>query len=158
VGSLSAIGHLRSAKELSESRHSYLIVENGWNQFDFCHNRNMHNLRSSKLIAKLVLVWFALFVGAAVASPLVNPEGVQLVCTTAGSVKLIQLDAVGEEAQGSHQGLHCPLCLPVAAPPVVSVSAPVHVGLSHALRPLEQARLASLIGLPWQARAPPSFS
>ena len=118
----------------------------------------MHTLHNSKLIAKLVLVWFVLFVGVAVASPLVNPEGVQLVCTTAGSVKLLQLDADGEEAQGSHQGLHCPLCLPVAAPPVVSVSAPVHAGLSHALRPLGQARLASLIGLPWQARAPPSFS
>ena len=119
---------------------------------------SLQSLRNAHRLTRLVLVWFALFVGVAVASPLVNPEGVQLVCTTAGSVKLLQLDADGEEAQSSHQGLHCPLCLPVAAPPVVSVSAPVHVGLSHALRPLEQARLASLIGLPWQARAPPSFS
>ena len=119
---------------------------------------SLQSLRNAPRLTRLVLVWFALFVGVAVASPLVNPEGVQLVCTTAGSVKLLQLDADGEEAQGSHHGLHCPLCLPVAAPPVVSVSAPVHVGLSHALRPLEQARLASLIGLPWQARAPPSFS
>ena len=119
---------------------------------------SLQSLRNAHCLTRLVLVWFALFVGVAVASPLVNPEGVQLVCTTAGSVKLLQLDADGEEAQSSHQGLHCPLCLPVAAPPVVSVSAPVHVGLSHALRPLEQARLASLIGLPWQARAPPSFS
>jgi hypothetical protein len=119
---------------------------------------NLQSLRNAPHLTRLVLVWFALFVGVAVASPLVNPEGVQLVCTTAGSVKLLQLDADGEEAQSSHHGLHCPLCLPVAAPPVVSVSAPVHVGLSHALRPLEQARLASLIGLPWQARAPPTFS
>ena len=119
---------------------------------------SLQALRNAPHLTRLVLVWFVLFVGVAVASPLVNPEGVQLVCTTAGSVKLLQLDADGEEAQGSHHGLHCPLCLPVAAPPVVSVSAPVHVGLSHALRPLEQARLASLIGLPWQARAPPSFS
>ena len=119
---------------------------------------SLQALRNAPRLTRLVLVWFVLFVGSAVASPLVNPEGVQLVCTTAGSVKLLQLDADGEEAQGSHHGLHCPLCLPVAAPPVVSVSAPVHVGLSHALRPSEQARLASLIGLPWQARAPPSFS
>ncbi|ALK89934.1 DUF2946 family protein [Limnohabitans sp. 63ED37-2] len=118
----------------------------------------LQSLRNAHRLTRLVLVWFALFVGVAVASPLVNPEGVQLVCTTAGSVKLIQLDADGEEAQSSHHGLHCPLCLPAAAPPVASVSAPVHVGLSHALRPLEQARLASLIGLPWQARAPPSLS
>ena len=119
---------------------------------------SLQSLRNAHHLTRFMLVWFALFIGVAAASPLVNPEGVQLVCTTAGSVKLLQLDADGEEAQSSHQGLHCPLCLPVAAPPVVSVSAPVHVGLSHALRPLEQARLASLIGLPWQARAPPSFS
>lgn len=118
----------------------------------------LQTLRNAHHLTRLVLVWFALFVGVAVASPLVNREGVQLVCTTAGSVKLIQLDADGDEAQGAHHGLHCPLCLPVAAPPVDSVPAPVHVGLSYALRPLEQARLASLIGLPWQARAPPSFS
>lgn len=118
----------------------------------------LQSLRNAHHLTRLVLVWFALFVGAAVASPLVNPEGVQMVCTTAGSVKLIQLDADGEEAQGGHHGLHCPMCLPVAAPPVASVSAPVHVGLSYALLPLAQARLASLIGLPWQARAPPSLS
>ncbi len=118
----------------------------------------LQSLRNAHRLTRLVLVWFALFVGVAVASPLVNPEGVQLVCTTAGSVKLLHIDADGEEAQGSHNGLHCALCLPVAAPPVVSVSAPVHVALTYALRPLEQARLASLIGLPWQARAPPSFS
>lgn len=119
---------------------------------------SLQALRNTHRLTRLVLVWFALFVGVAVASPLVNPEGVQLVCTTAGSVKLLQLDADGEEAHGSHDGLHCALCLPVAAPPVVSVSVPVHVGLSYALLPSEQARLASLIGLPWQARAPPSFS
>ena len=119
---------------------------------------SLQSLRNAHRLTRFVLVWFVLFVGSAVASPLVSPEGVQLVCTSAGSVKLLQLDADGEEAQGSHNGLHCPLCLPVAAPPVVSVSAPVHAGLSHALRALEQARLASLIGLPWQARAPPSFS
>ena len=118
----------------------------------------LQSLRNAHRLTLLVLVWFVLFVGVAVASPLVNPEGVQLVCTTAGSVKLVQLDADGEEAQSSHHGLHCPLCLPVAAPPVVSFSVPVHAGLSHALLPSEQARLASLIGLPWQARAPPSFS
>jgi hypothetical protein len=118
----------------------------------------LQSLRNAHRLTRLVLVWFALFIGAAVASPLVNPEGVQLVCTTAGSVKLLQLDADGEEAQGSQHGLNCPLCLPVTAPPVVSVSAPVHLGLTYALLPSEQARLASLIGLPWQARAPPSFS
>ncbi len=118
----------------------------------------LESLRNAHRLSRLVLVWLALFIGAAVASPLVHPEGVQLVCTEAGSVKLVQLDADGQEAQGSQNGMHCPLCLPVAAPPVVLSPAPVQLGLSYALVPIEQARLASLIGLPWQARAPPSFS
>lgn len=115
-------------------------------------------LRNAHCLGRLVLVWLALFLGAAVASPLAHPEGVQVVCTEAGSVKLVQLDADGQEAEGSQHGLHCPWCLPVAAPPPVQSPAQVHVGLSHALTPTEQARLASLIGLPWQARAPPSLS
>jgi hypothetical protein len=118
----------------------------------------LQSLRNAHRLTRFALVWFALFVGVAVASPLVNPEGVQLVCTTAGSVKLLQLDADGEEAQSSHNGLHCPLCLPVAAPPVVSVSVPVHTGMAYVLLSSEHVALASLIGLPWQARAPPSFS
>ena len=47
---------------------------------------SLQSLRNAPHLTRLVLVWFALFVGVAVASPLVNPEGVQLVCTTAGSV------------------------------------------------------------------------
>lgn len=118
----------------------------------------LQSLRNAPRLTRLMLVWFVLFVGVAVASPLVNPVGAQLVCTNEGSVKLLTLDADGKEAQGSHHVLHCPLCLPVAAPLVVSVSAPFHARLCFALLPSEQARLAPLIGLPWQARAPPSFS
>lgn len=119
---------------------------------------SLQTLRNAHRLGRLVLVWLALFLGAAVASPLLQPEGVQLVCTEAGSVKLVQLDADGQETQGSQHGLHCPLCLPVAAPPLALSPAQAHIGLFYALTPIEQARLASLIGLPWQARAPPSFS
>ena len=117
----------------------------------------MQTLRNAHALTRLVLVWFALFIGVAVASPLVNPEGMQLVCTTAGSAKLVQLDADGQAAGDSVHGLHCPLCLPMSAPPMVLLQTQFHMGLSFALAPPEQARLASLIGLPWQARAPPAF-
>lgn len=114
-------------------------------------------LRNAHSLTRLVLVCWALLLGVAVASPLVNPEGVQLVCTSAGGVKLVHLDADGQETQGN-SNLHCPLCLPACAPPAVWGQAQAHVGLFFALHPLGQARLASLIGLPWQARAPPFFS
>lgn len=114
------------------------------------------SLRNAHHLILIVLVWFTLFIGLAVASPVFNPKDVQLVCSTVGSVKLVQLDADGQETPGI-EGLHCPLCLPVATPTSMAVQVPVHAGLSYALIPVEQAQLASLIGLPWQARAPPSF-
>ena len=118
----------------------------------------LQSLRNAHHLTRLVLVWLALFMGVAAASPMVNPEGVQKVCTTAGSVKLVQADAGGEDRSGSAHGLHCPLCLPMTAPPLSVAQVTDHVGLSFALHSTEQARLASLIGLPWQARAPPAFS
>ena len=101
-----------------------------------------------------------LFVGAAVASPLVKPEAVQLVCSALGGVKMVLPDAVGDDAAGAalRTALDCPACLPLMASPVADVLAslsPVH--LSHVLQPLPAARLASLLGQPWQARAPPDF-
>ena len=118
----------------------------------------LQSLRNARHLTRLVLVWFVLFVGVAVASPLVHPEGVQMVCTSAGGVKVGQPDADSADALGGGHGLHCPLCLPVAAPPLVAISLPGHAGLSFALLASEQALLASLTGLPWQARAPPVLS
>lgn len=121
---------------------------------------SLQTLRNAHLITRFVLVWFALFIGVAVASPLVKPEAVQLVCSAIGGVKLVQADAAGADVDGvvSHTALDCPACLPLIAPPVVDLLAPLPMGsLSHVLQPLPAARLASLLGQPWQARAPPIF-
>jgi hypothetical protein len=117
-------------------------------------------LRNAHHLNRFVLVWFALFVGAAVASPLVKPEAVQLVCTAIGGMKLVQVDAAGADVDGAvaHAALDCPACLPLVAPPVADLLAALPTGnLSHVLQPLFAARLASLLGQPWQARAPPVF-
>jgi len=121
---------------------------------------SLQTLRNAHHLTRLVLVWFALFVGAAVASPLVKPEAVHLVCSAIGGVKLVQADAAGADVDGvvSHTALDCPACLPLIAPPVADLLAPLPTGsLSHVLQPLPAARLASLLGQPWQARAPPIF-
>lgn len=120
----------------------------------------LQTLRNAQRLTRFVLVWFALFVAAAVASPLVKPEAVHLVCSAMGGVKLVQVDAAGADVDGvvSHTALDCPACLPLIAPPVADMLAPLPTGnLSHVLQPLPAARLASLLGQPWQARAPPSF-
>jgi hypothetical protein len=121
---------------------------------------SLQSLRHAHRLSRFVLVWFALFVGVAVASPLVKTEAVQLVCSAMGGVKLVQSDAAGAEVDGvvAHAALDCPACLPLIAPPVADMLAPLLTGnLSHVLQPLPAARLASLLGQPWQARAPPIF-
>jgi len=121
---------------------------------------SLQSLRNAHRLARFVLVWFALIVGAAVASPLVKTEAVHLVCTAIGGVKLVQSDAAGDDVgKGAlRTALDCPACLPLIASPVADMLAPLLTGnLSHVLQPLPADRLASLLGQPWQARAPPTF-
>ena len=49
----------------------------------------MQTLRNATLIARFVLVWFALFVGASVASPIVKPGDVHMVCSGSGGMKIV---------------------------------------------------------------------
>ena len=116
----------------------------------------MQTLRNARLIARLVLVWFALSLGAAIASPLVAPKAVELVCSGA-SVKLVVQGDDGQMADLGHSSLDCPLCAITSAPPPLAEVAvePPHP-LSHALSPIVAAHIAGRIGAPWQARAPPT--
>lgn len=119
---------------------------------------SLQSLRNAHCLTRLVLVWFALFVGVAVASPLVKPEAVHLVCSAMGGVKLVTAEAASDDvgAPVAHVALDCPACLPLIAPPVADMLAQLPaVHMSHVLQPLPAARLASLLGQPWQARAPP---
>lgn len=77
----------------------------------------MHRLRSARQLARLILVWFALAVGVAAASPLVQPQATTLVCSIGGVMKIVP---VGPDADAAPAGiglLDCPLCLQIAAPP-----------------------------------------
>lgn len=116
----------------------------------------MDMLRQAPWITRLVLVWFVLFIGVAVASPLVKPASGQMVCSAMGGMKMVQ-DA-DDGAPSSPQGLDCPLCMPVAAPGPAALPVAHPGALAFALHPLAPERLSSLIGLPWQARAPPALS
>jgi hypothetical protein len=121
---------------------------------------SLQTLRNAHRITRFVLVWFALFIGVAVASPWVKPQSSQMVCSAMGDMKLVTVDAAGDDvgAPVAHTALDCPACLPLNAPPVADLLAPVPTGsLSHVLHPMPAALLASLLGQPWQARAPPSF-
>ncbi len=114
----------------------------------------MQTLRNTQLLTRLVLVWFVLFIGASVASPLVKPVETQMVCSVMG-MKMV--DDAGDQSQPG-SSMDCPLCMPLAAPAGAAPQAQAPAGLSHALQASQQARLAARLGQPWQARAPPTFS
>lgn len=116
----------------------------------------MHALRTSSLLARLILAWFVLTVGAAIASPIVHPQALQVVCTSGSSVKLV----VGEDGGAAELGQHtldCAMCLGASAPPPpVQQHAQRHEPLAHALTPTVAANIAAIVGAPLPARGPPT--
>jgi len=70
----------------------------------------LQTLRNTPWLARLALLWFALTLGTAVASPLVNPQQELIICTSAGMVK-ITLHADGSISTTPSSELSCPLCL-----------------------------------------------
>ena len=115
----------------------------------------MQTLRNTPYIARLVLVWVALFVGVLAASPLVKPADIQLVCSASGGFKL---SVVGEDLGDSPLAgdQHCPLCQTVGATPWPLPDFQFRPQpLAHALRPVVAARLAWVTAPPLPSRGPP---
>ena len=119
----------------------------------------MQTLRHARYIARLVLACFVLSLGAAIASPLVNPQSMELVCASGGAMKLIVKNADGGADEARGHTLDCPMCMPVAAPPALAQPEPfVPSTLAHALRPLVVAHIAGRTAAPFPPRGPPAFS
>lgn len=116
----------------------------------------MHALRTSPMLARLVLAWFVLVLGVAGASPLVHPKTMTVVCSAGGGEKIVYVDGDGEPAQTDQHTLDCSLCLPAAVPaPAASVAPGMPQPLAHALKPLIAAHIAALVGAPLPPRGPP---
>jgi hypothetical protein len=107
-------------------------------------NPAMSAFRPTRNLARMVLVWFMLALGVAVASPLVKPQSWQVVCSAAGTVKLLNISDDGVVHTAGHQ-LECPLCwlTAVASPACPSVL---------------RSPLAARTAPPLPARGPPAFS
>jgi len=119
----------------------------------------LHTLRNTPWLAKLALLWFALTLGVAVASPLVNPKDQLVICTSVGMVKVV-LNADGSDSPIASAEAQCPLCVVgiAAAPAFVSLQptpvqaltaeqpgvAPVLVAATSAALPPSRAPPASL--------------
>src|SRR6185295_2682165 len=91
-------------------------------------NRSMPSKRSARFLARLVLAWFALYLGAAAAAPLLAPGGYAVICSADGSARLVHTDDTGAPAGDARLSLDCPLCIPASAPPppvVAEIVAPL---------------------------------
>ncbi len=119
----------------------------------------MHRLRTATFLARWVLASFALTLLAAIASPMVHPQAMVLVCSDGAPSKWMSVDADGHAVEAGHHTLDCPMCLASGLPPPPpAVRAPAHQPLAHALRPHVAAHLAAVAGAPLPPRGPPAAS
>ena len=86
-------------------------------------------LRRSRRLAAIVLAWFALWLGATLAAPMVADAGLQLVCS-GGSFKLVTGDNDSPATLSGHLG-QCPACVNAAAAPPPEFALTVSPGPAH---------------------------
>ena len=120
--------------------------------------RAMQTLRRARTVTRFVLVWFALSIGVAIASPIIKPRAIELICSGSGAMKVLVKTDDGTLEPSGHT-LDCPLCASSSAPPPVARQAAEPVqALAGVLRGIPAARMASRTAAPPPARGPPSFS
>ncbi len=120
----------------------------------------LQSLRNTAWLARLALLWFALTLGAAVASPLVKPPSGLVICTSAGMLKAVLADDGSMKTavvSGNTGSLFCPLCLVggVAVPVVLETLVPIHPLLRHVQSSTADAHPISSSAAPLPARGPP---
>ncbi|MEO8542621.1 MAG: DUF2946 family protein [Betaproteobacteria bacterium] len=117
----------------------------------------MAAIQPTRKLARLVLAWFMLALGVAVATPLVKPQSWKLVCSASGSVKLLNIGDDGTVQVGGHQ-LECPLCwLTAAPPPDMRLALLPQSVLQPARMPVPRGLVAVRVAPPMPARGPPLF-
>lgn len=115
----------------------------------------LHRLRNSPWLVRLALLWFAMTLGVAVASPMVSGDHQVMVCSAGGMVKIVLHD--DGSTSTAPAGLDCPLCALGGAPaPAMSnvVTSPSPV--SHVRQSTPAVRIAAPTSAPPPARAPPT--
>lgn len=117
----------------------------------------MQILRNARFIARFMLVWFALYLGAAVAAPMLKPQAATLICTGAGLMTLVVQTDDGNLG-GLSVMLECPLCATGnAPPPSFTVQVEPRQPLAYVLQSIPSAHIASRASAPLPARGPPAY-
>jgi hypothetical protein len=118
----------------------------------------MQILRNFTFLARFVLACMVLSLGVAVASPIVKPQNVLLVCTGAGVMKVLVTADDGSTSESGSTTMDCPLCVAAGAPPPVgTVKAEPVQPLAYALQSIPSAHIAARTAAPLPARGPPTL-
>jgi hypothetical protein len=118
----------------------------------------MQTLRNFTFLARLVLAWLVLSLGVAVASPIVKPQNVLLVCSGSGAMKIIVTADDGSTSEVGSTAMDCPLCATAGAPPpAFAVQAQPPQPLAYALQSIPSAHIAARTAAPLPARGPPTL-
>jgi hypothetical protein len=124
-----------------------------------CNNMRMKRVFGSAWLPRLVLAWFVAFVGVSVASPLVHPVSIQVVCSANGAGKLVETDGSSNGEVNLEPGMHCVLCLPLSAAFPAPATPDLHLSeLRYLLREPKPTQLASAEALAPLSRGPPTHS
>jgi len=117
----------------------------------------MQILRNATHITRLVLAWFVLSLGVAVASPIVKPQDILLVCTGSGAMKVLVKADDGGTSEMASSTMDCPLCACASAPPPVAgqTAEPAQL-LAYLLQSVPAAHSAARTAAPLPARGPPT--
>jgi hypothetical protein len=108
-------------------------------------------------IGRWVLLWFVLSLGVSIASPIVNPQAIELICSGSGAMKIIVKTSDGSQEVAAG-GMDCPLCASThgGAPPHTDA---LHIAppqpLAHAVSAFFSAHITALTSAPMPARGPP---
>jgi len=117
----------------------------------------MQTLRRLTILPRLVLAWFVLSLGVAVASPIVKPQDMLLVCTGSGAMKVLVKADDGSTSEVAGSSMNCPLCASVSAPPPVACqSAEPAQPLAYALQTIPATHIAARTAALPPARGPPA--
>ena len=119
---------------------------------------SLQSLRKASWIGRLVLGWLLLATVAALASPLIKPPTIDMVCSSSGWSTVVLSSDDGEQAPA---GLtpECPLCTSLCAPPPATRQTAAALPASARLAcPLSTPRAAASCAAALPARGPPALS
>jgi hypothetical protein len=108
--------------------------------------------RLQRLTCQLLLVWFALGIGAAAASPVFLPHEGDVICSGSGAAMAMPSDDGGTPAAGHDHD--CRMCVVIGAPPLPLVIAAHEAPVDTPILQLP-VPVPSQAPLPFQPRGPP---